>query len=81
MADTGSWIERDVASVWHGFTQMACYADNRPAIVDRALHKHRQLRELKATQTVTMVSSGDFATARRAPARSAPGRARRPARP
>ena len=30
------WIERDRASVWHGFTQMATYADNRPVIVERA---------------------------------------------
>lgn len=31
-----SWVRRDVASVWHGFTQMAAYADNSPVIVDRA---------------------------------------------
>ena len=30
------WIGRDDASVWHGFTQMASYADNAPVIVDRA---------------------------------------------
>jgi len=30
------WIARDAAVVWHGFTQMATYADNRPVIVERA---------------------------------------------
>jgi adenosylmethionine-8-amino-7-oxononanoate aminotransferase len=30
------WIERDAAVVWHGFTQMAAYADNSPVIVDSA---------------------------------------------
>ena len=29
------WIERDAAVVWHGFTQMATYADNAPVIVER----------------------------------------------
>ena len=32
----GSWVERDAAVVWHGFTQMASYADNAPIIVERA---------------------------------------------
>ncbi len=31
-----SWVERDAAAVWHGFTQMAAYADNAPVVVDRA---------------------------------------------
>jgi adenosylmethionine---8-amino-7-oxononanoate aminotransferase len=30
------WIERDAAVIWHGFTQMAAYADNAPVIVDHA---------------------------------------------
>jgi adenosylmethionine-8-amino-7-oxononanoate aminotransferase len=30
------WVERDAAVVWHGFTQMAAYATNRPVIVERA---------------------------------------------
>src|SRR4029079_9433398 len=32
----GTWIERDAAVVWHGFTQMGTYADNAPVVVDRA---------------------------------------------
>jgi len=30
------WVKRDVAVVWHGFTQMACYAENAPVIVESA---------------------------------------------
>ncbi len=30
------WVRRDAAVVWHGFTQMAAYADNAPVVVDRA---------------------------------------------
>lgn len=29
-----SWVERDSAVVWHGFTQMASYAENQPIIVE-----------------------------------------------
>jgi len=29
-----SWVERDAAIVWHGFTQMAAYADGSPIIVE-----------------------------------------------
>jgi len=35
MGDHDSWVERDAAVVWHGFTQMSCYADNRPIVVER----------------------------------------------
>jgi adenosylmethionine-8-amino-7-oxononanoate aminotransferase len=31
-----SWVKRDAAVVWHGFTQMASYADNHPIVVERA---------------------------------------------
>ena len=30
------WVDRDAAVVWHGFTQMASYADNAPLIIERA---------------------------------------------
>jgi adenosylmethionine-8-amino-7-oxononanoate aminotransferase len=30
------WVVRDAARVWHGFTQMSCYADNAPVVVERA---------------------------------------------
>jgi adenosylmethionine-8-amino-7-oxononanoate aminotransferase len=34
--DHDSWVARDAAVVWHGFTQMATFADNRPVMVERA---------------------------------------------
>jgi adenosylmethionine-8-amino-7-oxononanoate aminotransferase len=36
VTDSDDWIARDAAVVWHGFTQMATYGDNRPVIVERA---------------------------------------------
>ena len=30
------WADRDAAVVWHGFTQMSCYAENQPVIVESA---------------------------------------------
>lgn len=35
MGTSKEWIDRDVARVWHGFTQMAVFADNSPLIVER----------------------------------------------
>ncbi len=28
--DSMNWLERDAATVWHGFTQMDCYGANSP---------------------------------------------------
>src|SRR5689334_5907392 len=36
MTSHDDWVARDAAVVWHGFTQMQTFADNRPVIVDRA---------------------------------------------
>src|SRR5438046_5288278 len=36
MDEHASWVERDAAVVWHGFTQMSCYPGNAPIIVERA---------------------------------------------
>ncbi|MCU1352757.1 MAG: adenosylmethionine-8-amino-7-oxononanoate transaminase [Acidimicrobiales bacterium] len=36
MGASEEWVGRDEAVVWHGFTQMSTYADNRPVIVERA---------------------------------------------
>jgi adenosylmethionine---8-amino-7-oxononanoate aminotransferase len=30
------WAKRDAAVVWHGFTQMSCFLDNSPVMVDSA---------------------------------------------
>jgi adenosylmethionine-8-amino-7-oxononanoate aminotransferase len=40
MDTAADWVRRDVASVWHGFTQMAAYADNSPVIVAGAEGHH-----------------------------------------
>jgi adenosylmethionine-8-amino-7-oxononanoate aminotransferase len=34
--DSASWVARDAAVVWHGFTQMGSYAENAPVIVEAA---------------------------------------------
>ncbi|HEY3095625.1 MAG TPA: adenosylmethionine--8-amino-7-oxononanoate transaminase [Acidimicrobiia bacterium] len=36
MGTAEEWAKRDAAVVWHGFTQMACYAENTPVIVESA---------------------------------------------
>ncbi|HUI49905.1 MAG TPA: adenosylmethionine--8-amino-7-oxononanoate transaminase [Acidimicrobiia bacterium] len=36
MTEHDEWVERDARVVWHGFTQMSTFAENRPIIVDRA---------------------------------------------
>jgi adenosylmethionine---8-amino-7-oxononanoate aminotransferase len=36
MSNADDWAKRDAAVVWHGFTQMATYADNAPIVVERA---------------------------------------------
>jgi adenosylmethionine-8-amino-7-oxononanoate aminotransferase len=36
MTSHDDWVARDAAVVWHGFTQMESFAENRPVIVDRA---------------------------------------------
>ena len=35
-----SWIERDAAVVWHGFTQMAAFPDSSPVIAASADGHH-----------------------------------------
>src|SRR5947209_447205 len=35
-SDARGWVARDAAVVWHGFTQMSCYAENSPIIVESA---------------------------------------------
>jgi adenosylmethionine-8-amino-7-oxononanoate aminotransferase len=50
-----NWLERDAASVWHGFTQMDCYSANRPVIVDRA--EGRELIDVDGKRYLDAVSS------------------------
>ena len=49
------WLERDAAVVWHGFTQMSCYADNAPVIVERA--EGRELIDVAGRRYLDAISS------------------------
>jgi adenosylmethionine-8-amino-7-oxononanoate aminotransferase len=55
VADLNGWIERDVATVWHGFTQMEAYADNRPVIVERG--EGRELIDVEGKRYLDAISS------------------------
>jgi adenosylmethionine-8-amino-7-oxononanoate aminotransferase len=50
-----AWLARDAAVVWHGFTQMATYADNSPIIVDHA--EGRELVDVHGRRYLDGVSS------------------------
>jgi adenosylmethionine-8-amino-7-oxononanoate aminotransferase len=50
-----SWIERDAAVVWHGFTQMSCFADNAPIEVERA--EGRELIDVAGRRYLDAISS------------------------
>jgi len=49
------WIERDARVVWHGFTQMDCYAQNAPLIVERA--EGRELIDVDGKRYLDAISS------------------------
>jgi adenosylmethionine-8-amino-7-oxononanoate aminotransferase len=49
------WVERDARVVWHGFTQMACYAQNAPVIVERA--EGRELIDVDGKRYLDAISS------------------------
>jgi adenosylmethionine-8-amino-7-oxononanoate aminotransferase len=36
MDEAPVWAKRDAAVVWHGFTQMSCYPESAPVVVERA---------------------------------------------
>jgi adenosylmethionine-8-amino-7-oxononanoate aminotransferase len=50
-----NWLERDAASVWHGFTQMDCYGANSPVIVERA--EGRELIDVDGKRYLDAISS------------------------
>ena len=50
-----NWLERDAASVWHGFTQMDCYGANSPVIVERA--EGRELIDVDGRRYLDAISS------------------------
>jgi adenosylmethionine-8-amino-7-oxononanoate aminotransferase len=50
-----SWVERDAAVIWHGFTQMATYADNAPLMIERA--EGRELIDAQGRRYLDAISS------------------------
>ena len=50
-----SWVDRDAAVVWHGFTQMAAYPENSPVTVDRA--EGRELIDVDGRRYFDAISS------------------------
>ncbi len=50
-----AWVERDAAVVWHGFTQMSCYVDSEPIIVERA--EGRELIDVDGVRYFDAISS------------------------
>jgi adenosylmethionine-8-amino-7-oxononanoate aminotransferase len=49
------WVARDAAVVWHGFTQMSCYQDNAPIMVERA--EGRELIDVDGRRYLDAISS------------------------
>lgn len=49
------WVDRDAAVVWHGFTQMSTYANNRPIIVESA--EGRELIDVDGARYLDAISS------------------------
>src|SRR5665213_3679904 len=52
---TDPWVARDVAVVWHGFTQMSAYAGNTPVTVERA--EGRELIDVHGNRFFDAISS------------------------
>lgn len=50
-----TWVSRDAARVWHGFTQMSCYGDNAPVVVERA--EGRELIDVEGRRYLDAISS------------------------
>src|SRR6202161_185353 len=50
-----TWVDRDAAVVWHGFTQMGAYAGNAPLVIDRA--EGRELIDADGRRYLDAISS------------------------
>ena len=85
--DPRDWVARDAAVVWHGFTQMATYGDNRPAHrrARRGPRAHRRRRPPLPRRHLVAVGHHPRPPGPRARRRPAPtsstGRPLDPARP
>lgn len=55
MQGLDDWVARDAAVVWHGFTQMSCYSDSSPVIVERA--EGRELIDVEGRRYLDAISS------------------------
>ncbi len=55
MEDAAGWAKRDADVVWHGFTQMSCYEDNEPVIVESA--EGHELIDVNGRRYLDAVSS------------------------
>jgi adenosylmethionine-8-amino-7-oxononanoate aminotransferase len=53
--DHSAWVARDARVVWHGFTQMAAYADNAPLVV--AAGEGRELIDVEGRRYLDAISS------------------------
>ncbi len=53
--DHSAWVARDARVVWHGFTQMAAYADNAPLIVEAG--DGRELIDVEGRRYLDAISS------------------------
>src|SRR6202453_2810504 len=53
--ESRTWVERDAAVVWHGFTQMGAYAGNAPLVIDRA--EGRELIDADGRRYLDAISS------------------------
>jgi len=54
-SSASDWVARDRAVVWHGFTQMAAFAENAPVIVERA--EGRELIDVDGRRYLDAISS------------------------
>jgi adenosylmethionine---8-amino-7-oxononanoate aminotransferase len=50
-----SWIARDARVIWHGFTQMSCYPEATPVLVERA--EGRELIDVDGNRYLDAISS------------------------
>ena len=55
MDDSAQWVKRDAAVVWHGFTQMSCYEENEPILVERA--EGHELIDVEGRRFLDAISS------------------------
>ncbi len=55
LGPAATWVARDAAVVWHGFTQMAAYAESSPVVVERA--EGHELIDVEGNRYLDAISS------------------------